>query len=87
MRDRVQADERLAILVQLDVLDVLLEGGYAINASFQSMCRVAYAADPTRYETIVPDLIRQRAEARGVVLDVDADELSLAAFDAAAPDA
>lgn len=76
----LQPDENLAVLAQLDVVDLRLDGSYALNASFQAMARAAYHADPTRFDAIIPDLILARAAARGVVLDIDVHELAMSAL-------
>ena len=80
-------DARLADLVFLDVLDMALDGSYALNAEFASACRAAYAADPRRFDSIVPDMILARALARGVAGLLDVDALACAALEVGATEA
>lgn len=83
MQMLARPDANLAVLAHLDVIDVRLDGSYALNAAFQAMCRAAYDADPRRYDSVIPDLIRARAAARRLVLDLDLDELVLTALEVA----
>lgn len=76
------ADARLADLAYLDVLDVRLDGSYALNAEFYAAALQAHAADPSRFGSIFGDLILARAMARGVAL-MDVEELALAALEVA----
>lgn len=83
----LKGDENLAILAQLDIIDLALDGGYSLNRAFHAMCCAAYEADPARFDEIVPEMIVNRAAVRGLVLDVDADELALAALEIGAAEA
>jgi hypothetical protein len=74
----VRPDARIADLVVLDVLDVRLDGSYAVNEEFLAACRAAYTADPRRLDDVVPDLILARAMARGYAGAVDLEGLTLA---------
>ena len=77
----LRPDARLADLVLLDVLDMSLDGGYALNAAFVAACRAAYAAHPRDFDSIVPDMILARAMARGYSSGIDVDALTLAALE------
>lgn len=74
-------DARLADLAQLDVIDVGLDGSYALNAEFAAACRAAFAADPSRFDEIVPDMILARAMARGFAGGLDVEALTVAALE------
>lgn len=63
----LRPDACLAELVFLDVLDLRLDGAYALNEGFLAQCRAEYAADPSRFDEILPALLRNRALERGVV--------------------
>jgi hypothetical protein len=77
-------DAALADLALLDVIDVRLDGSYAINQEFLAACRAAYVAAPHRFDDIVPGMILARAMARGLAHALDVDALTLAAFEIAA---
>lgn len=83
----LRPDANLAVLVHLDVVDMRLDGSYALNAAFQAMCRVAYEADPRRFDTVIPELILVRAQGRGLVLDIDVHDLALTALEVAGAEA
>lgn len=82
-----KADANVAILAYLDILDVRMDGGYRLNALFESLCRAMHSADPASFDKVFTRTILGRAAARGVVLDVDADELALTALEIAAAEA
>ncbi|GEM_PF-3952044 len=85
----VRPDARLADLVVLDVLDLRLDGAYALNREFLEACRAAFDAEPGRLDGVVSDLILARAMARGYAGAVDLQGLTLAALEigAAEPEA
>lgn len=82
-----QADPNVAILAYLDVVDVKLDGSYVVNPLFLSICRAMHHADPRQFDTVFTRMIRGRAASRGIVLDVDADELAVTALEIAAAEA
>lgn len=79
-------DANLGELVQLDVVDVRLDGTYTLNEEFLAAARAAYAQDPSCFDTILCDLILARALARGVAV-VDLDGLALTALEVGANEA
>lgn len=84
---RALADENLAILCQLDVVDVRADGSYAANGAFLALCRARYRLAPRRFDAIVPEAIVSRAAERGFALDVDARLLALCVLEIAAAEA
>lgn len=81
----LQPDMRLADLVHLDVLDLRIDGSYALNAEFLAAARTAFEEDPATFDRVLGDLILARAMARGFAL-LDVDELALAALEVASAD-
>lgn len=68
----VLVDSYVAELVHLDILDVQLEGAYVLNAAFRAEAIALHEADPSRFDSVVGDLILARAAERGLaVLDLD----------------
>jgi len=63
----LRPDVRLAELAFLDVVDLRLDGAYAVNLDFLARCREAYEAHPEHFDTILPKLLRERAMERGIV--------------------
>lgn len=77
----VRPDTRFAQLATLDVLDVRSDGTLALNETFLMECRAAYAADPSRIDTVIGSKIRDRAAAGGMVVEIDLEALTLAALE------
>lgn len=78
----VEADARIAELVQLDVLDYDDTGSLRLNASFIATCRQLFEADGSCLDFVFQDEIIARAQARGVLL-TNVDDLALAALEVA----
>jgi hypothetical protein len=76
----VWCDANLGELVQLDIVDVRLDGSYVLNEEFVQAARAAYEADPSCFDSVFCDLILARAVARGVAL-FDVEGLALTALE------
>jgi hypothetical protein len=84
---KVEADARVAELVQLDVLDVLPDGTLAFNEAFRVACLAAYDAKVATLDDVFQRMILVRAVERGYAGCANVDDLALVALEVAVADA